>query len=206
MKIDWKKLKPIGQRLIVKIDPNENSETRGGIINPHRNRTVATVLKASVDIHHDALRFNSRALLRKLNDARIHQTCIDRENHIHLIDENRVVGIFRGNNLLPIGRKVLVRRLIESEQLPSGIVIPYGIQAKDQTMWCEIVAFGVPNIGQVFKNSMAAVGDRCLIQEWKQEHIEVGNYRGGYYLIVPEDDLCYIEYNTVDSAPIQIEA
>lgn len=199
-KINWRKLKPINGKILIKLHKNQRS-SESKIIDVQKNRTRATIIRCANDVIHEALLLNSEILIRKMNDARLNQTCIDREESIYLIDESRVIGVFREGTLFPIGRKYLLKRIIETEKLASGIIIPYGIQSKDQTMWCEFVAFGITNLKDRFKNQLIARGDRVVLESWKETHVELGNMSGGYFLIVNEDDVCYVEYHTEESEP-----
>ena len=193
-KINWKKVRPINGNLIVRI--KANPENKGLIFSTERNRTVATIIRHARDVKNDSLRTEGKVFIKRLNDQRLKECCLDREEEIYLIPESFVYGAFDMGELIPIGRRYLVKRLIESEQLESGIIIPYGTFTKDQTNWCEMVRYGKANLNDNFRNVMLCEGDRILISDWSMNHIEVGNMSGGYYLIIDEQDVVYAEYST----------
>jgi co-chaperonin GroES (HSP10) len=189
-----KKIKPINGNIIVTI-PKVPRSTSDLILDVTENRSVAHVERVSSKVDNTCLFNAGKVLIRKLNPARFADYCLDRVERRFIIPEHEVLGMFDSENRLkPIGRKLLVKRIIESEKLSSGIIIPYGTQTKDQTLWCEIEAFGIPNLNDMFRNRTLAVGDRVMIDPWDMNYIELGNMNGGYYLIVHEDKIAYAEF------------
>lgn len=197
-----KKVKPINRNLIVKYPQEHKENSSSLIIRTDVNRNLATIIRRAGDIKNACLlnTNTSKVLTRKMTDAKFKQKCLDRsdklEDSTFIINEGEIAALFNEENRIkPIGRKYLVRRLIDTEILSSGIIIPYGAFSKDQTLWVEMEDWGIPNVNDQFKNKTLCRGDRMLLNGWKQSYIEIGNSGdNGYYLIVDEDDVVLIDY------------
>ncbi len=91
--------------------------------------------------------------------------------------------------ITPIGDRVLVKRLEETEQIKGGIVIPDS--AKEKPQEAEVVALGSGkrnDKGEVIAFEVKA-GDRVLISKYGGTEVTYGDEK---YVLIREDDILAI--------------
>lgn len=202
-----RKVRPIHKNVIVHIP--QKRESQSAIEDPYDNNQIGLISDVSErcspklkELFESGFR---HILLRKRNTERLRDACLDRAERLYIFPESEILAFFvsKGNRVVlrPFGRKILVRRIIESEKLASGIIIPYATQTKDQTLWAQVEEFGLTHKKDPFINKTLSVGDRVMLDPWNTNYIELGNMNGGYYLIVSEDNISYAEMMTDDEEP-----
>lgn len=97
--------------------------------------------------------------------------------------------IFDGR-LIPIGRKILVKRVFE-EKLSNVIFSRDYNRENVQSLEVEIVRIGIDLPGDRFRKIKdLKTGDRCKLQRWEHHMVEVG-INNEYHLIIHENDIEY---------------
>lgn len=98
--------------------------------------------------------------------------------------------VFEGK-LIPIGRRILVKRVMSDHKLSDVIFSRDYNKENVQGLEVEIVRIGMSLEGDEFRHIKGLrSGDRCKLQGWEQHMTEVG-ILGEYHLIVNEKDLQY---------------
>lgn len=199
-KIRWQNFRPILKRVLVALEQEEKSKTESGLetINWDAPKNHFRVLGMASDCELP-IRINDLVFCLAKNPKRMHERCINAAEGVFLYDQNDILMAYEPKlGPCPFGNKVLIKRRNRTElMLDSKIIIPEGIQSKDQTMEAEIVAFG---LGGVWMGTGLNLGDRVQLTEWDMSHAEV-KMPDGYYLIVDkkfishkiEDDSTLIE-------------
>jgi len=94
---------------------------------------------------------------------------------------------YKNHTVYPIGRKVLVKRIIEDRKIGS-IEVPDTARSAHQSLDVQIVRFGILKPGDFWRFDDVHVGDVVHLLEWREHMIEL-DYENEYCLIVNESDM-----------------
>jgi co-chaperonin GroES (HSP10) len=124
---------------------------------------------------------------------------------LQFVHINDIGALVTKQSIIPLGRKVRVRRLTEEFKMASGIVIPGAQPTRDQSK--EGLVMGTGILSTKDKDWVNEYRPYCLVRwkSWSENHIEV-LVKNQYDLIIPEDDIVYIDYGfKVDLDTIGLE-
>lgn len=196
-KLDWKKITPINDNVLVALEQEEEIKTDSGIIltQLHKPKNHFRILKISDKVYMPELEANTLVFCKRINKAKENLYCIDRDQQIYLIPFSFIVAFYdRDHGLVPIGRRILIRRRVENEIDPNTKLFFHRSEKhKTQTRMGNIIAFGELEIGEEWNTPME-VGNLVHVDKWSPEHIEIELPNHTYGLIVEEKDISYIEY------------
>jgi len=103
-----------------------------------------------------------------------------------------VQAINISGSVIPLGNRVLVKRRYdinsESKSGENGLIIQPEQWRAEQTLYCEIAKFGIPDDGSTPRKNGLKIGDVCKLKKWEQNMFEI-DLGGHYYLIVDIDDI-----------------
>jgi co-chaperonin GroES (HSP10) len=114
-----------------------------------------------------------------------------------LCQDKYVFAVFFNQKIIPLGKRILIRRDLE-EKIEKGIIVGAEAQPEtDQSLSGTVIQFGIlprgtnrngnPNRWRV---NGIAIGDRVMLHRWSEKWTEV-SMDGIFYLIVEETDLLY---------------
>ena len=81
--------------------------------------------------------------------------------------ESDIILIKKGANYHPFGRRVLIKRLNNTEIVKGGIIIPTAYKSSDQTLFGVVFSKGISKNNIIDAN--CEVGDIVKIQKWDKE-------------------------------------
>lgn len=201
----WQNFKPIGKRVLVALEEEDELISEGGVVlTKHFRPKNHFRLLVKADDCNKLLKTNDMLLINRLNNARKNTFEFNANEEVYLLPESEIIAVMRGDELKPLGDFVLIKRLNRDEMLlNSKIIIPEGIQSKDQTLEGVVVSFGLvpkPDQPEEFIEDESffgplKLGDHIQIKSWETYLIEL-NYNGSYHLVVPRKDVVYIKQDT----------
>lgn len=169
------------------LTPNSSRVNSGVIAIPELsfNSSVALIQKAGPNCHR-AIQAGRVALTSLVFSEKKFQI-IHPESGTFICGAGNIFAIVKNERIFPLGRTVLVRRLVE-EQRYGDIIIPEAQRTTDQTLDCIIEQFGLPFDGDHSKVLGLRIGDKVRLRKWEHHMIDLSN-QGKYLMIVNEDDI-----------------
>lgn len=104
------------------------------------------------------------------------------------VKESDVFLVKKGSNYHPVGNRILISRLNNTDVKVGHIFIPQAYESSDQTMFGIVFSFGIKNGQKV--ESVLNIGDIVKIKKWDVSIQEV-DIDGGQFLSVPAGLLEY---------------
>lgn len=193
--IDWKKVQPLNNNVVVVLEQETEIESSGGIIltQMHKPKNHFRILALPPKIKF-ALRVNDKILVAKLNASALQKYCLCNKEQTYIIPLSMILAVWweQEKRLIPIGNKVLIRRIIQTEMdLETKLIKPAFTFEKDQSLDGVVIELGMLENSKTSNNPIP-IGSQVQLKEWSVNHAEV-NINGHYCLIVKESDLSHIE-------------
>lgn len=112
-----------------------------------------------------------------------------------ICDDKYVYALFINKKIVPLGKRILVRRLTGEVKRGEIVAAAEAQESTDQSRECIIEMPGI--LSRTLKKGKPerwkvnfAIGDRIMLNHWNEHWIEV-SMDGVYYLVVREEDILY---------------
>ena len=182
--------------------PNIGNECQVILASDNVVRLFPGIQPGTVIVHCHGSRFDN------CFERTIKQPNSDKTTHVvfQYIRLREIGAVIANKQVIPLGRKVRVRRLTHERMSEGGIVIPEAQKSLDQSKEGVIIGLGVLSTeDKPFVNEWKPFA-KVRWQSWTEDHIELA-VRNQYDLIIPEDDISYVDYDyEVKDDPVMLES
>jgi co-chaperonin GroES (HSP10) len=194
--INWKSLQPLNDNVVVVLEQEEEVETSKGIIltQMYKPKNHFRILRLPPKFRYD-LKANDRILVTRLNANAMAKYLLCPKEMTFLIPTSMILAVWNNatKSLIPIGRRILIERIIHTElDLETKLIKPAFSFEKDQSLDGIVMELGLIENGKKDWDGSISHGDHVVLKQWDASHIEV-DVAGKYCLIVPSKDISHIE-------------